>query len=126
MDRCTKVITNLMPVLEEEYTWKQVPSNLLHNCDVYSTKTDFKVPRMELKSAHKNCQFFAKRLGKEFQGKKDYKGWCADVYAQLLRESNADEMTDKQKEVLKNREDVSGKVYGAGGDCCPANCRVCK
>lgn len=126
LDRCVKVIDNLMPVLEEEYTWKQVPFNLMHNCDVYSTTTDFKVPRMELKHANTNCKYFAKRLGEEFQGKKDYKGWCADVYAQLLRESKSDKLTDKQKEVLKNRKDVNSKVYGVSGQCCPPNCRMCK
>jgi hypothetical protein len=88
LDRCVKVIDKLMPDLHEEYTWKQVPFVLKHDCEVYATKTDFKTDRMKLEHAGKTCQFFAKRLADRFRGDKDYKEWCSNVASPTNRRSS--------------------------------------
>lgn len=125
LDRCTKVISKLMPDLHEEYTWKQVPNVLKHDCEVYATKTDFKTERMQLDHAGKSCKFFAKRLAQRFKTDKDYKEWCSNVYAHLLRESDMKGLTDKQKELLKTHKNFGKEIYDLEDDCCPANCRMC-
>merc|ERR1719160_632381 len=125
LGRCSKVVSKLMPDLHEEYTWKQVPFVLKHDCEVYATKTDFKTKRMELHHAEKSCKFFAKRLADRFKGDKDYKEWCSNVYAHLLRESDGKGLTDKQKKLLKTHKNFGKEIYNLDDECCPANCRMC-
>lgn len=126
--RCTGIISELMPDLQQEYTWKQVPSVLISECDVYASKEDFQTKLMRLEHAKKTCVFFANRLGDEFKHKRNYRSWCGDVYAQMLRSSNATQMTDRQKKLLETHPDLSRKVYArqTSVECCPANCRRCE
>lgn len=128
IDTCTGIITDLMPKLQHEYTWNQVPNILLHECDVYTSKEDFRTKLMRLEHAKQTCVFFAKRLGDQFKHKQDYKEWCSNVYAQMLRSSNITNMTDRQKQLLENRPDLSRKVYARqmSAECCPPNCRYCE
>lgn len=125
LSRCHKVISKLMPDLHEEYTWKQVPFVLKHDCEVYATKTDFKTDRMKMDHAGKTCRFFAKRLADRFKTDKDYKQWCKNVYGHLLRESGSMELTDKQKKLLKETKNFGKEIYELDDACCPSNCRMC-
>jgi len=137
LDRCTDIISNLMPQLQDEYTYPQVPSILLHECDVYRSAEDFKTDEKHITHAVDSCRYFAKRLANQFTHHQDYRGWCANVYAQLLRDSGKTDLTDKQRALLKERPDFSDDIFenkrfrvhgrkGASNGCCPANCRVCK
>merc|ERR1719161_941433 len=125
LGRCSKVVSKLMPDLHEEYTWKQVPFVLKHDCEVYATKTDFKTSRMQLNHAEKSCKFFSKRLWMRYKTDKDYKEWCSNVYAHLLRESDGKDLTDKQKKLLKTHKNFGKEIYELDDKCCPANCRMC-
>jgi len=136
LDRCTDIIGGLMPKLQEEYTWPQVPSILLHECDVYRSAQDFKTEGKRMTHAVDSCRFFATRLANQFKGKQDYKAWCSNVYAQLLRDSGKEDLTDKQKALLKHRPDFKESIFdskkfrhhgrkGAANGCCPANCKMC-
>jgi len=122
--RCVKVISKLMPDLREEYTWKQVPNVLKHDCEVYATKTDFKTDHTK-HDGGKTCKFFAKRLSDRFKGDKNYKEWCLNVYSHLLRESGKKDLTDVQKKLLKEKKDFSKEIYNEDNGCCPANCKMC-
>lgn len=133
LKHCTAMIGRLMPILQSEYTWLQVPNIIMHDCDVHSTHEDFKADgatkifsRVQKQHAKESCKFFAARLGDTFQKDKDYLGWCEDVYAQLLRSLDTDkELTDIQKKLVKDRPDLSQDIHNQEKGCCPANCRQC-
>merc|ERR1719156_274430 len=82
-DRCVPLIEKLLPRLGMEYTKLQVPKVLLHDCDVYATKTDYQVDGSDMDSARGTCRISARELGEEYEGDKNYKAWCGNLHAYL-------------------------------------------
>merc|ERR1719473_2581379 len=81
--KCTEIVSTLLPDLREEYTEKQLPTVLRDSCEVMRHKEDFrkdedgkKVTEPVLNRAQVQCKYFATQLTNEFEGKKDYGGWC--------------------------------------------------
>lgn len=152
-EKCVAIISKLLPRLRYDYTSLNVPKVLLHDCDVYKTKTDWQTNNTNLESARLNCRYSARRLGDEFMGGKDYKGWCQDFHSYLSEEANRHvQLTEREKllseqekmrqeleelrkqyqEMLKKKGQISNELDALGRElnnkdlpCCPANCRRC-
>lgn len=131
LERCEKIISTLMPRLQYEYTAFNVPKVLLHDCDVYATKEDYKTDNTSWDSARCNCRYSARKLSEEFNGDKNYRGWCEDLHALLLEQSNLHIQQSELDALRKQYEDMLKKEAQAAAEldslkkCCPANCRVC-
>jgi len=149
-ERCVPLIEKLLPRLGNEYTKLQVPKVLLHECDVYATKTDYQVDGSSLETARGTCRISARELGEEYMGDKDYKAWCGNLHAYLTDQFNfqkhlanrdqltaeADRIRDELAELRKQYEKVKAQKGcaddGASKDCskdalpcCPSTCRPC-
>lgn len=153
-ERCEKLITKLMPRLRYEYTALNVPKVLLHDCDVYATKEDYKTNNTGWDSARYNCRYSARRLGEEFFGDKNYKGWCGDLHAYLMEQQNMhiqkaerekyiseqdalrkelEELRQQYEDMLKKKGKITAELDALGKElhsdlslpCCPNNCRIC-
>lgn len=152
--RCVPLIENLLPRLRIEYTKLQVPRVLLHDCDVYATKTDYQVvgsvSGTDLDAARGTCRISARELGDQYMGDQNYKAWCGNLHTYLMDEdqfhenranrdqllSEADKIRDELAELRKQYEEMmktQGKMKGecnaAQEDCkkpcCPSTCRPC-
>lgn len=132
IERCGKIISVLMPKLQREYTWRNVPNVLNHDCDVFTTTTDFKLEHMTLEHASWTCKHFAGQLS-AIQGKNaSYPTWCGDVFAFLTKaQSKKDEKSVRQ--LLKEKHAIQKQINDLnhqlkqtiGMPCCPNNCRDC-
>lgn len=134
LERCKATIEGLMPKLRQDYTSKMVPTVLYHDCDVYSTTTDFKVKGMKLEHAAWNCRHFAGKLGHEFESKKpEYSKWCSDVWSFFDEEMNRKKSEGDARRLVKERDALkkqlkelkAGLVKDATMPCCPAGCKMC-
>jgi len=134
VERCTATIEGLMPKLRTDYTSKMVPTVLEHDCDVYSTTTDFKVKGMKLEHAAWNCRHFAGKLGHEFESKKpEYSKWCGSVWVFFDQEMNRKKSEGDAARLVKERDALKkqlkelkkGFVKDATLPCCPAGCKPC-
>lgn len=134
LKRCNATIEGLMPKLRIDYTSKMVPTVLYHDCDVYSTTTDFKVKGMKLEHAAWNCRHFAGKLGREFESKKpDYSRWCSDVWSFFDEEMNRKKSEGDARRLVKERDALKkqlkelkqGFAKDATMPCCPAGCKPC-
>lgn len=131
LERCEKIISKLMPRLQYEYTALNVPKVLLHDCDVYATKEDYKTDNTGWDSARLNCRYSARQLSEEFDGDKNYWGWCEDLHALLLDQSNLHIQQSELEALRKQYEDMQKKEAQIAAEldalkkCCPANCRDC-
>lgn len=130
--RCVNLISKLMPTLRREYTAQNVPTVLIHECDVYATKEDYIVANFSsVQEARDSCRYSARRLGAEFLGGKDYKSWCLDLHAyldeqRLRRQKKAereglmneqqtlqaqlDKLKAEYNEMLRKKESISGEL----------------
>jgi hypothetical protein len=81
--QCSKLIGKLLPNLRREYTSRQVPDVLYHECDIHHTRTDFHKGNMTAELEAWQCRHFAGSLVNEFLGTKDYKGWCLSFFKYL-------------------------------------------
>lgn len=153
-DRCFALISKLLPRLRYDYTSRNVPHVLINECDIYSTKEDYKTNNTEWSEARNNCRYSARRLGDEFLGDKDYKGWCTDLHAYLLEQQNLhieraehakmlsdqdamkkqlEELRKDYQEALRRKGQITAELEAMGGElngskklpCCPAGCRIC-
>lgn len=134
VEKCGSIIKGLMPKLRQDYTSRMVPTVLEHDCDVYSTTTDFKVKGMKLEHAAWNCRHFAGRLGHEFESKKpEYPGWCSDVWTFFDQEMNRKKTDKDAARLVKERDELKkqlkelkkSRITKASMPCCPANCVKC-
>eukprot|EP00746_Dinoflagellata_sp_MGD_P166957 gnl/MRDRNA2_/MRDRNA2_97214_c0_seq1.p1 gnl/MRDRNA2_/MRDRNA2_97214_c0~~gnl/MRDRNA2_/MRDRNA2_97214_c0_seq1.p1 ORF type:complete len:224 (+),score=53.49 gnl/MRDRNA2_/MRDRNA2_97214_c0_seq1:88-759(+) len=130
LERCEKIISKLMPRLQYEYTALNVPKVLLHDCDVYATKEDYKTINTDWDSARLNCRVSARKLSEEFNGDKNYRGWCEDLHALLLEQSNLhiqqaglEALRKQYEDMLKKEAQIAAEVDDLK-KCC-RNCRVC-
>lgn len=105
-ERCEKLISKLMPRLRYEYTALNVPKVLLHDCDVYKTKEDYKTNNTGWDTARYQCRYSARRLGEEFFGEKDYKGWCTDLHAYLLDQQNLHIQKAEREKLISEQDSL--------------------
>lgn len=136
VERCRKIISALMPKLQREYTYQNVGSVLDHDCDVYTTTTDFKVERMTLEHASWNCRHFAGQLA-AVQGKNaSYPVWCGDVFSFLKEEQDRKKNQGSEKSVhqlMHEKQQIQKQIDALhnqlkktiGMPCCPKGCRIC-
>jgi hypothetical protein len=153
-ERCEALISKLLPRLRYEYTALNVPKVLLHDCDVYTTKEDYKTNNTGWDTARYNCRYSARRLGEEFDGKKDYKGWCQDLHAYLMDQQNLHiqkaereklfseqdalrkqlaDLKQQYEDMLKAKGKITAELDAMGKElhmnyslpCCPESCRIC-
>merc|ERR1719428_27152 len=149
-ERCVPLIEKLLPRLGAEYTKLQVPKVLLHDCDVYSTKTDYQVDGSDMAAARGTCRISARELGEQYMGDKNYKAWCGNLHAYLTDQaqhqknqdnrdqliSEADKIRDELAELRKQYEEMmkaKGKMECTTAEkdcatnlpCCPSDCRPC-
>merc|ERR1719335_985305 len=153
-ERCEKLISKLMPRLRYEYTALNVPKVLLHDCDVYKTKEDYKTNNTGWDTARYQCRYSARRLGEEFFGEKDYKGWCTDLHAYLLDQQNLHiqkaerekliseqdslrkqlaDLKQQYEDMMKAKGKITAELDALGKElhtdpslpCCPNSCRIC-
>lgn len=134
VEKCSAIIEGLMPKLRADYTTNMVPTVLEHDCDVYSTTTDFKVKDMKLEHAAWNCRHFAGRLGHEFESKKpQYPTWCGQVWSFFDQEVNRKKSDEDTRRLLKERNALKkqlkelkqGYVKDLNLPCCPSGCKKC-
>merc|ERR1719359_1528635 len=59
---CSALIGKLLPNLRREYTSRQVPDVLYHECDIYHTRTDFHKGNMTAELEAWQCRHFAGSL----------------------------------------------------------------
>merc|ERR1719335_832243 len=149
-ERCVPLIEKLLPQLRYQYTKFQVPKVLVHDCDVYATKTDYQVSGSDLDNARYSCRISARELGEQYMGDQDYKTWCGNLHTYLTEQaqvqanranrdeliSEADRIRDELAELKKQYEALTktkmkGECKGNGKDCagnlpcCPSTCRPC-
>jgi len=147
-DRCVPLIEKLLPRLRMEYTKLQVPKVLLHDCDVYVTKTDYQTNNTSLDTARGTCRISARELGEQYMGDQDYKSWCTNLHAYLMEQANlhehesnkaelmaeAEKIRQELEELRKQYEEMQGKLTSKGDcvtigcskmPCCPSTCRPC-
>lgn len=153
-ERCEKLISKLLPKLRNEYTGFQVPKVLLHDCDVYWTKDDYRTNNTNEETARYQCRYSARKLGEEFFGDKDYKGWCTDLHEYLTEQQNLHvQMAERQKlfdeqdalrkeldklrqqyeDMMKKKGKITAELDALGKElhadlslpCCPNDCRIC-
>lgn len=153
-ERCEKLIGKLMPRLRCEYTALNVPKVLLHDCDVYATKEDYKTNNTGWEAARYNCRYSARRLGEEFSAKQDYKGWCQDLHSYLMEQQNIhlqkaerekylseqdalrkelEELRQQYDDMLRKKGKIAAELDAMGKElhsdsslkCCPSDCRIC-
>jgi len=153
-ERCEKLISKLLPRLRYEYTALNVPKVLLHDCDIYATKQDYKTNNTGLDTARYQCRYSARRLGEEFFGKKDYKGWCGDLHSYLTEQQSMhlqkaereklvsdqdalkkelDDLRKQYEDMLRAKGKISAELDAMGKElhadmslpCCPNSCRIC-
>merc|ERR1719379_1813927 len=103
--QCSELIGKLLPNLRREYTSRQVPDVLYHECDIYHTRTDFLKGNMTANLEAWQCRHFAGSLVNEFLGGRDYKGWCTSFFAYLQQKvkSPAEREAERQK-LLKEKD----------------------
>lgn len=154
--RCVALVSKLLPELRREYTAMNVPKVLVHECDVYATKQDYVVANLTtLEDARDSCRYSARRLGGEFLGGKDYKGWCQDLHAYLEEQAKRrskqserenfameskslqgqlDKLRSEYNDMLVKKHNIAGELDelsrhlgGLNGSmpCCPFACRQC-
>jgi len=153
-DACVGLVEKLLPRLRMEYTKLQVPKVLLHDCDVYATKTDYQVNKTDMDTARGTCRLSARELGDTYMsGEKNYKGWCTNLHVYLTDQANfhmsqadrdkllseAEQMRRELEELRRQYEEMmkakgksvsipcsSGKDDCKGGlPCCPKTCKPC-
>lgn len=149
---CEGILNKLLPELHREYTARNVPTVLYHECDIYATKTDFMTNNTSMEDAHSSCRFNAHRLGVEFLGNKDYAGWCEGVHQYLDQQSKLhveraqnkealsdiealraelEELRKKYADLQREKHLIAGELDKLGGgiegeaQCCPKGCRPC-
>lgn len=151
-ERCVPLVEKLLPRLRMEYTKFQVPKVLLHDCDVYATKTDYQVSGSDLDTARGTCRVSARELGEQYMGDQNYKAWCENLHTYLTDQaqiqanhanrneliSEADRIRDELAELRKQYEGLKKKKGKMMGECeaeqenctgklpcCPSTCRPC-
>merc|ERR1719281_1482161 len=103
--KCSGIIGKLLPSLRREYTSRQVPDVLYHECDIYHTRTDFHKTNMTAELEAWQCRHFAGSLVNEFLGGKDYKGWCSSFFTYLQQKVKSPaEREAERKKLLKEKE----------------------
>lgn len=147
---CTGVVTTVLPQLHHEYTARQVPKILFHECDVYATKTTFKTEDTSFRDALSTCRYCAGRLGAEFlDDEPDYKAWCGDVHSFLTQQSKAGASENERQKLVAEQQALKdqldslrreydvvtgknkameaeiGRLSNKTAECCPAGCRQC-
>lgn len=135
VQNCSGVIGGLLPKLQHEYTWQMVPSVLDHDCDVYTTTTDFQQSKATLEHARWNCRHFAGQLAEEFRGKNpQYPRWCSKVYTFLaleLKENKTKSHVNERQKLLKEKKQIQKQLDKLHAQleltipCCPSDCRDC-
>jgi len=107
---CEGIVGKLMPRLQKEYTARQVPKIVMHECDNYATGNDFKTINTTLDEGKRACKNCAARLGAEFLGNQNYKSWCEYVHDLMSREGLADHYHNLHQDYLKDIEDLKAQL----------------
>lgn len=110
---CAEHLGELLAQLKMEYTGRNVPHVLTHECDVYASYTDFKWTHQEVDHAKRNCRRFAHDLADQFFGDKDYKGWCEAVHSYWDdNETPPDVLRAQHSKLLKEQREIQTQLEG--------------
>merc|ERR1719409_1794364 len=107
---CTGIVSKLMPQLRKEYTSRQVPKIVFHECANYATKLDFKTVNTSLEEGQDTCEKCATRLGSEFLGNQNYGAWCEYVFDMMEHDMMKDHYRDLQRGYLEDMANLKNEL----------------
>lgn len=107
---CTETLTKVLPQLRREYTARNVPDILFHECDIHSLATTFQINGSKLEDARRTCRASARRLASEFMGAKDYAGWCDDVHVDLEKDAHRMSQADESERLRQERDAAKAEL----------------
>lgn len=106
---CSAALSKKLPEMTQAYTARLVPSAIMHQCGIYRTKVHYQSKGGSIERAEYDCEAFGKMLIKAFEGDKNYKPWCDEVYVYL---TTGDYTKDKkeQERLLKEQEKIRAEL----------------
>jgi len=113
VENCTATVSKILPQLRKEYTARNVPGILDHECDTFRVATKFQVNGSKLETAKRQCRTCARHLGNEFMKPNktgNYTAWCDEVHDHLEREANMLNMTSDAERFRKERDDIKAEL----------------
>eukprot|EP00746_Dinoflagellata_sp_MGD_P164226 gnl/MRDRNA2_/MRDRNA2_92738_c0_seq1.p1 gnl/MRDRNA2_/MRDRNA2_92738_c0~~gnl/MRDRNA2_/MRDRNA2_92738_c0_seq1.p1 ORF type:complete len:542 (+),score=121.05 gnl/MRDRNA2_/MRDRNA2_92738_c0_seq1:132-1757(+) len=106
---CSDAVSKRLPAMAQAYTARLVPHVIMHQCSIYVTKLHYQVKGGSIERAEYDCNAFGEKLVKAFEGDKNYKPWCDEVYVYLTTGDYTDDAKE-QARLLKERNKIRAEL----------------